>query len=396
MSFVLVFDIASNESSLGSLIVLLQYFYDPINDMIKWYTHLFGFRGMAYGVCLLWMLKACFLLCNKGVYAKELKATNLLLIMFDDLRPELSIYGRSHMITPNFERLAAKSVVYDYAFCQVAVCNPSRDSLMTGLRPDSVGTYNFGHSYSPHLSLPAQLVKSGYNTAGIGKIYHWESNDKNIWNFDHWDNRWYDYQNEERAFMNSSTMPDKVTPVDNFRDALFVKRALKTWAEIIKQPKPFMMAIGFKHPHLALHVPHKYYNLYRHKRDAWKLSKRELRFPLTASEISYRCCAEGDFQFMREEGSLRFNRSIGIGDINLPLPEEMHDELMMGYCAAVSFLDDMIGKLLDFMDDNKLWQTTTVVLTADHGMHNGEKGIWYVAYFFSFTSCDVKMLIFHA
>ena len=67
--------------------------------------------------------------------------TNVLFIMYDDLRTELSIYGRKHMITPNFDRLAAKSVVFDYAFCQIAVCNPSRDSLLTGLRPDTVGTY---------------------------------------------------------------------------------------------------------------------------------------------------------------------------------------------------------------------------------------------------------------
>lgn len=74
------------------------------------------------------------------------KKTNFLLIMFDDLRPELSIYGNEGMITPNFERLAKRSVVFDYAFCQVSVCNPSRDSLLTGLRPDTVRTY--GKYYS--------------------------------------------------------------------------------------------------------------------------------------------------------------------------------------------------------------------------------------------------------
>ena len=63
-----------------------------------------------------------------------LKQTNLLFIMYDDLRPELSIYGRDHMITPNFERLAKRSVVFDYAFSQISVCNPSRDSMLTGLR----------------------------------------------------------------------------------------------------------------------------------------------------------------------------------------------------------------------------------------------------------------------
>jgi iduronate 2-sulfatase len=75
------------------------------------------------------------------------------------------------MITPNFERLAAKSVTFDYAFTHIAVCNPARDAIMTGLRPDSVGTYNFQHSFQPHMVFPTQLIKSGYNTAGIQSFY---------------------------------------------------------------------------------------------------------------------------------------------------------------------------------------------------------------------------------
>jgi hypothetical protein len=97
---------------------------------------------------------------NNDVGKDVLKQSNLLFIMFDDLRPELSIYGRDHMITPNFERLAKKSVVFDYAYTQIAVCNPSRDSLLTGLRPDTVGTYNFQHSFRPHISIPSQLARS--------------------------------------------------------------------------------------------------------------------------------------------------------------------------------------------------------------------------------------------
>ena len=92
---------------------------------------------------------------------ETLKQTNFLLIMFDDLRLELSPYGRSHMFTPNFERLAKRSIVFDNAYAQVAVCNPSRDSLLTGLRPDTVGTYGFQSSFRPHLILPTQLVRSG-------------------------------------------------------------------------------------------------------------------------------------------------------------------------------------------------------------------------------------------
>ena len=119
--------------------------------------------------------------------------------MFDDLRPELSIYGRRHMITPNFERLAKKCITFDRAFTAIAVCNPSRDSLLTGLRPDTVGTYGFQHSYEPHMTLPGQLVQSGYKTAGYGKIRHWDGKDTNLWSEDHWNGVSLDLTSQQAA-----------------------------------------------------------------------------------------------------------------------------------------------------------------------------------------------------
>ena len=104
---------------------------------------------------------------------KKIQQTNLLFIMFDDLRPELSVYGKYHMITPNFERLAKRSVVFEHAYAQISVCNPSRDSLLTGLRPDTVGTYGFQSSYSsyhPHMIFPTKLKRAGYRTIGLGKV----------------------------------------------------------------------------------------------------------------------------------------------------------------------------------------------------------------------------------
>ncbi len=216
----------------------------------------------------------------------DVKQTNLLFIMFDDLRPELSNYGRTHMITPNFERLAKRSVTFDYAFTHIAVCNPARDSIMTGLRPDSVGTYNFQHSYHPHITFPTQLIRNGYNTAGFGKVLHWEGNDRGIWSYDSWENKWYDYQGAEWSFMNSSTMPDKVRPEESFRDYEFTTRAIETLRKMVKEKKFYMLGLGFKLPHLAVHVPYKYYEMYKGKSDAWKLTKKELRFPLSVSEVS--------------------------------------------------------------------------------------------------------------
>jgi arylsulfatase A-like enzyme len=120
----------------------------------------------------------------------KIPQTNLLFIIFDDLRPELSIYGRKHMITPNFERLANRSVIFDLAYTQIAVCNPARDSLLTGLRPDTTGTYGFQNTFYPNMIIPTHLVRSGYNTAGIGKVLHWDGNDKEIWNYHSFENGW--------------------------------------------------------------------------------------------------------------------------------------------------------------------------------------------------------------
>ena len=230
--------------------------------------------------------------------------------MFDDLRPELSIYGRSHMITPNFERLAARSVMFDQAYAQIAVCNPSRDSLLTGLRPDTVGTYGFQSSFRPHVVIPQQLVRSGYNTAGYGKIAHWESPDREIWSSDSWENGWYEYQNSERNSMNSSTMPDKVKVEEHFRDYEFTTRAIANLRQHAARPEYFMTAIGYKLPHLAVHIPHKFYEMYKgkDKAESWKLTKKELRFPGTAPAVSYRCCADPTFRFMNQEGALPAQR----------------------------------------------------------------------------------------
>ena len=342
------------------------------------------------------MVKALFWLMLVHVASAQHQQTNLLLIMFDDLRPELNAYGREHMITPNFDRLASKSVLFDKAYAQISVCNPSRDSMLTGLRPDTVGTYGFQSSFRPHLIFPTQLVRSGYNTAGFGKIAHWEGPDSQIWTHDQYDNRWYEFQNEERRFMNSSTMPDRVRREEDFRDYDFTTRTINAMKQLSSKKEYFMTAIGFKLPHLAVHLPYKYYTMYKgqEKMSAWRLTKKELRFPMSSPEVSYRCCADPVFKHMRNEGASPSDRIVPLGDINMPFTEEMHNELMMGYCGSISFLDTQIGRLLDAVDELRLWNNLTIVLTADHGMHNGEKGIWEKWSMFD-ESTRVPLMIYH-
>lgn len=329
--------------------------------------------------------------------------------MFDDLRTELSIYGREHMITPNFDRLAKKSVVFDKAYSQIAVCNPSRDSLLTGLRPDTTGTFGFQSSFRPHLVFPTHFVRSGYNTLGIGKVAHWETDDKEIWNYDQWDDHWYLYQAKEYNLMNASVLPDQTRKEEDFRDYKFTTRFIQGIEKVSKEkretgkvftartePIPWMAAIGFKLPHLNLHLPYKYYKMYDNDKSTalWKLTKKELRFPASVNEVSYRCCAIPTYTPMVAEGTIRNDKAIPLGDINMPFTDDMHNEIMKGYCGSISYLDVQLGRILDTLDRLQLWDDTIIVLTSDHGMHNGEKGIWEKWSLFD-ESSRVPLTIYH-
>jgi len=327
---------------------------------------------MIFQLHIFWLL----FLIRKNL-CEDTDKTNLLFIIFDDLRHQLSMYGQKYMMTPNFERLASKSIIFDNAYCQIAVCNPSRDSLLTGLTPDTVGTYSFQWSFRPHIVIPAHLSNSGFNTAGFGKVLHWEGTDTKIWNHRQFDGDWYDFQSKEINYMNSTTMPDKTRPEESFRDYIFTTKSIDEIRELHKQPKRFAIGIGFKLPHLAVHIPYKYYQMYTNLQDSWRLTETESTFPKTSPAVSYRCCANDVFKYMNEEGALQAKKIIPLTqNVDFIVPEDMRNELMMGYCGAISFLDVQIGRILDVLDELSLWTNLTIILTSDHGIHNGEKGLW--------------------
>lgn len=326
----------------------------------------------------------CFLIAFESVagfsFRRNHAQTNLVFVLFDDLRLEMFHYGRKYMKTPNFDRLASKSVTFDNAYCQIAVCNPSRDSLLTGLRPDTVGTYGFQHSWAPHILLPQQLMHSNYHTAGYGKLLHWDSDSRDIWSVESWQGDWFGYQNSEgRRFMNASVHPDNILKEDEFRDHIITTHALSGLDKLRNKSNEdnsyYMLSIGYKLPHTALHIPLKYFNLYKDL-NMWGNGLNTTLYPKDAPIVGYRCCALGSFAHMRNNGASKSNRTSAIGGVNNLFPPEARNEIMRGYAAAVSFVDSQLGRLLDRIDELSLWDNITVVLTADHGMHNGEKGIW--------------------
>ena len=119
-------------------------------------------------------------------------------------------------------------------------------------------------------------------------------------------------------YMNSSVMPDKHLKEEKFRVHLFTSRAIKALHELAKGPSYFMVAIGFKLPHISLRVPYRYYEMYKNRTDGWRLTKKESRFPYSAPTVSYRCCGEPRFQFMADEGQTKSRKSVSpFPDLNL-------------------------------------------------------------------------------
>jgi arylsulfatase A-like enzyme len=124
----------------------------------------------------------CAVLPSFSAQAAELDRPNVLFIAIDDLRPELGCYGNPHIKSPNIDALAERSVLFHRAYCQQAVCNPSRASLMTGLRPDSTKVWdlvtNFRDTISDVITLPQHFMRHGYYAVSYGKIFHnpWPDN----------------------------------------------------------------------------------------------------------------------------------------------------------------------------------------------------------------------------
>jgi iduronate 2-sulfatase len=330
--------------------------------------------GVIFCVLRFWIL----LVSLSGIFSSNYR-TNVLLIMFDDLRPLFYSYGERHMITPNFDRLASLSVIFDNANCQVAVCNPSRNSILTGLRPDTMGSYTFANTWMPHLTFPRHFAQAGYNVANYGKIFHWEDiEDKLDIGYGISKSKWYGYQKKEYDQLNSTVNPDRHTPEENYRDYIFTTKMINGLKNVSSRSEYFFLALGYKLPHIHLHFPWKYYDMYRSRAKIWsKVSSRALQFPQTAPPISYRCCAYEEYRYLNEEGNARWNETLPtLRNLTRVFPRRMHKELMWSYSASITFLDTQVGRVLDAIEELGLWNNVTIVLTSDHGMHNGEKGIW--------------------
>ena len=298
---------------------------------------------------------------------------NVLFIAVDDLRPALGCYEDPIAITPNIDRLAAQGTVFRHAYCQQAVCSPSRLSLLTGLRPDTTRVWDLGTHFRAAvpdaITLPQHFKSHGYHTRSIGKIFHGNgkpSADPVSWSVPPQHDVLRDMNLKYASKRNRLSKGSKRSATEapdvsdsTYIDGVVCEAAEQAIEELVSDDKPFFLAVGFRKPHLPFCAPQKYWDLY----DRSKIPKPQpANHPAGAPELATRSWMELE----------------GYSDIpnSGHLAAEQVQELRHGYYACVSYVDTLIGRLLARIQHHKLMQNTVIVLWGDHGFHLGEQGLW--------------------
>ena len=307
-----------------------------------------------------------------GSSAKTAEKLNVLFIAADDLRADLRCMGNKEVLTPNLDALAASGRLFNRAYCQQAVCNPSRASLMTGRRPDTLKIWDLPTHFRRRLpdvvTLPQHFMKQGYFTQNIGKIYHnWGQNkergDAPSWSVPavmHYASHYHDTarvdgQKPGKISKNPKWYREDV-PDEAYFDGRIANLAIKALRERKEAGKPFFLAIGFWKPHAPFNAPSRYWDLY----DRSKLSRpANPEWPKGAPRIAW-----------------HNSREILGGGKQRELNKKAVMELRHGYLAAITYFDAQLGKVLAELDRLGLREKTVVVFWSDHGFHLGEQTLW--------------------
>ena len=316
------------------------------------------------------------LLASTAMQSAEPAKMNVLFIVSDDLNNSLGCYGNPVVLSPNIDRLATKGMIFDHAYCNYPVCNASRVSFLSGLRPDSTKIIDLTTPTRTYLKdwvfLPEYFRHKGYRTVKVGKIYHTGPGME--------DPRSWDVDFPETEF---SKTPDPKTVIrkqgpdglvlgvkdEDTWEGFVARKTVELIEESVRMGKPFFAAAGFRRPHRPYVAPEKYFDLYHPDELLPRLGPPEHLAKIPDEALTYKIGVDPRF------------------------PTERPGDTIAAYYASISFMDAQVGVLLDAMDRLDLWKNTVVVLISDHGYHLGEHGgLWHKLSLFE--ECDrVPMIV---
>lgn len=334
-------------------------------------------------------LAIAFLGCGRGEpdagtpAARPARGPNVLFISVDDLRPALGCFGDERARTPRIDELAAGGVAFQRAYCSMAICTPSRASVLTGMRIETHRvadtTTNYRAALPEHVVLPELFLRAGYKTYSLGKVQHGqgELDDPRAWSEPPWrPERWQRYYGAQETRDAIARLEEEARehPVEQHRvrffaweapevddgelgDGLIAARAI----ELLERHKdePFFLAVGFLKPHLPFVAPKQYWDLFP---------------PGSLAPDEPRAHPAGAPDFTRRN-SMEVRAYWNVPDSDEFDPETI-DHLLRGYYACTSFIDAQVGRLLDALERLGLAENTVVALWGDHGWHLGDLGLW--------------------
>ncbi len=317
------------------------------------------------------------------------KRPNVLFLISDDLNNFLGCYDDPRAETPNIDRLAARGVLFERAYCQFPLCGPSRNSMLTGLYPNSSGILAnaqiFRQTIPTHVSLPQAFRQEGYFAARIGKLYHYNvprsvgtngHDDPGSWELE-LNPAGCDRLEEEPEIFTltpgqfGGTLSWYASPKeDRFHTdglmAIDAEWVLERCAR--QQDRPFFLAVGFFRPHTPYVAPKGYFSLYPHSEMPLLKNPEEDQSDLPPAALA---------SYKREQDKLT---------------DDLRKECLQAYLASISFMDAQVGRVVDALDRLGLAENTIIVFTSDHGYHMGEHGLWQKMSLFE-ESARVPLLI---
>jgi len=328
---------------------------------------------------------------------------NVLLLYMDDLRPQLGCYGQTQMQSPNIDQLAKEGILFNNAYCNVAVCGASRASMLTGMRPTKkiFRDYKvFVQDDTPNaITLPQLFKENGYTTISNGKIYHhlddrisdwdeiwrpyaFEENPDGLTPTDWWQGLWRDYLLPENILVYQATDSGPAYEKADVRDSdyidgLMTQKVIKDIEKLKNSSQPFFLTAGFISPHLPFNAPARHWDKY---------PENSIHQP-TNNFVAKNAPAISVSQ------SAELHQYTGIPPVGEVVSDATAISMIHGYYATVSYVDTLIGDILAKLKDAGLDKNTIVVLVADHGYNLQEHTQW-AKWTSHRTSMQVPLIIY--
>ncbi|WP_163397319.1 sulfatase [Flavobacterium fluviatile] len=339
-------------------------------------------------LCFLLSL-ACFV--SQG----QKKKPNILFVAFDDMRTELGCYGSEVVKSPNIDALAKAGVQFNRAYCQEAICGPSRASIMTGARNETINVIDLFQDFRANcpsiITLPQHFRENGYETVYTGKVFHGKYTDDELsWsrkatqpkkdpNIPETKGGYALKENQQMYIDNKKELDAKYgekmirenwlakgpdvecadVPDETYEDGENTLAAIATLNELTKSDKPWFLGLGFHKPHLDWIAPKKYWDMYD-----------ESEIPI-ATQVDPPI--NGAAMGLSESLEVRVGADMPKTEAFSP---ELQRKLRHGYFACVSYVDAQLGKMVEALKASGEYENTIIVLWSDHGFNLGEMGYW--------------------